>query len=85
MVLRAGEPAAVPGHSGPAQRLTGAAAEETLDSLLDPRHGLYPRAALNIPGIAAALDLRAGMGFIASPPPPPEKYIDNSYYEAALR
>ena len=68
-------------HNG----LTGAAAEETLDSLLDPRHGLYPRAALNIPGIAAALDLRAGMGFIASPPPPPEKYIDNSYYEAALR
>ena len=30
----------------------------------------------------AALDLRAGMGFIAPPTPPPEKYIDVSYYEA---
>ena len=68
-------------HNG----LTGAAAEETLDSLLDPAHGLYPEAALNIPGIGAALDLRAEMGFIASPPPPPDKYIDLSYYQAAVR
>lgn len=68
-------------HNG----LAGAAAEETLDSLLDPRHGLYPKAELNVPGVAAALDLRAGMGYIAAPPPPPEKYIDTSYYEAALR
>ena len=68
-------------HNG----LTGAAAEETLDSLIDPRHGLYPKAELNVPGVAAALDLRAGMGYIAAPPPPPGKYIDTSYYEAALR
>ena len=68
-------------HNG----LAGAAAEETLDSLLDPRHGLYPKAELNVPGVAAALDLRAGMGYIAVPPPPPEKYIDTSYYETALR
>ena len=67
-------------HNG----LTGAAAEETLDSLLDPKHGLYPKAALNVPGIAAALELRAGMGFIASPAPTPAKYIDVSYYEAAV-
>ena len=65
-------------HNG----LAGAAAEKTLDSLLDPEHGLYPKAELNVPGIAAALDLRAGMGFIAPPTPPPEKYIDVSYYEA---
>ncbi len=68
-------------HNG----LAGAAAEETLDALLDPRHGLYPKAALNVPGVAAALDLRADMGFIASPPPPPEKYLDVSYYADALR
>ena len=68
-------------HNG----LTGAAAEETLDALLDPERGLYPKAALNVPGIAAALDLRAGMGYIASPPPPPEKYIDVSYYYDAVR
>ena len=67
-------------HNG----LTGAAAEETLDALLDPAHGLYPKAALNVPGIAAALDLRAGMGYITAPPPAPEKYIDVSYYEAAV-
>jgi ABC-type nitrate/sulfonate/bicarbonate transport system substrate-binding protein len=65
--------------------LTGTAAEETLDSLLDPRHGLYPRAELNVPGIAAALDLRADTGFLRSPPPPPQKYIDTSYYQAAVR
>ncbi len=68
-------------HNG----LTGSAAEETLDALLDPARGLYPEAALNIPGIAAALDLRASMGFIAAPPPPPEKYIDVSYHAAAVR
>ncbi len=68
-------------HNG----LTGSAAEETLDALLHPEHGLYPRAALNVPGIAGALDLRAGMSYIASPPPPPEKYIDDSYYNAAVR
>lgn len=68
-------------HNG----LAGAEAEETLDSLLDPRHGLYPNAGLNVPGIAAALELRAGMGFIASPAPPPDKYIDPTYHEAAVR
>ncbi len=68
-------------HNG----LTDTAAEETLDSLLDPRHGLYPKATLNVPGIAATLELRAGMGFLASPTPPAEKYIDVSYYEAAVR
>jgi ABC-type nitrate/sulfonate/bicarbonate transport system substrate-binding protein len=68
-------------HNG----LTGSGAEETLDALLDPEHGLYPKAALNIPGITAALDLRADVGYIASPAPPPEKYFDVSYYDAAIR
>lgn len=67
-------------HNG----LAGAAGEETLDALLDPEHGLYPKAALNVPGIAAALDLRAGMGYLAAPPPPPDKYIDLSYHTAAV-
>ena len=68
-------------HNG----LAGAAAEETLDSLLDPRHGLYRRAELNVPGIAAALELRAGMGFLTSPTPPPDKYMDPSYHRTAVR
>ncbi len=67
-------------HNG----IRGSSAEETLDDLLNPRHGLYPRAALNLPGIAAALELRAEMGHLARPVPPPEKYVDLSYYRNAL-
>jgi ABC-type nitrate/sulfonate/bicarbonate transport system substrate-binding protein len=54
-----------------------------LASILDPRHGLYPDAALNIPGVAAALELRAEMGFLTVPPPAVDKYIDPSYYRKA--
>ncbi|MBI2881636.1 MAG: ABC transporter substrate-binding protein [Candidatus Tectomicrobia bacterium] len=61
-----------------------AAAERTLDALLDPRHGLYPRAELNVPGVAAALSLRAEMGHLAPPAPPPEKYLDLMYYREAV-
>jgi ABC-type nitrate/sulfonate/bicarbonate transport system substrate-binding protein len=55
-----------------------------LASILDPRHGLYPDAALNIPGVAAALELRAEMGYLAIPPPAVDKYIDPSYYRKAV-
>ena len=62
----------------------GRAAEHTLDALLDPRHGLYPKAAVNLSGVTAALELRADLGYLARPFSPLEKYIDLSYYEAAL-
>jgi len=62
----------------------GRAAEHTLDTLLDPRHGLYPKAALNLPGVTAVLELRADLGYLARPFPPLEKYIDRSFYDAAL-
>jgi ABC-type nitrate/sulfonate/bicarbonate transport system substrate-binding protein len=55
-----------------------------LASILDPRHGLYPDAALNIPGVAAALELRAEMGYLAVPSPAVDRYIDPSYYRKAL-
>ena len=67
-------------HNG----LSGTSAEETLDALLEAANGLYPRAELNLPGIVSALELRAEMGFLKRPVPPPEKYIDTSYYERAL-
>ena len=56
----------------------------TLGRLLDPRHGLYPDVALNIPGVAAALELRAAMGRLAAPPPTVDRYIDPSYYKKAV-
>jgi ABC-type nitrate/sulfonate/bicarbonate transport system substrate-binding protein len=67
-------------HNG----LSGAAAERALDGLLDPAHGLYPKAALNLAGVAAAVELRAELGYLARPAPPVEKYVDPSYHRMAL-
>ncbi|MBI4528602.1 MAG: ABC transporter substrate-binding protein [Deltaproteobacteria bacterium] len=67
-------------HNG----ITKAAASETLDQLLDLEYGLYPKAELNIPGIAAALELRAEMGHLGRPLPAVEKYVDLSYYRKAM-
>jgi len=60
------------------------AAEPTLDALLDPEHGLYPKAAVNLSGVTAALDIRADLGYLARPVPTVEKYVDLSYYQKAL-
>ncbi len=67
-------------HNG----IDGAVAEKTLDALLDEERGLYPQAALNTAGVAAALDLRSEMGYLTHPTPPVEKYLDLSYYWRAL-
>jgi ABC-type nitrate/sulfonate/bicarbonate transport system substrate-binding protein len=67
-------------HNG----IKGYSAEKTLDALLDPKHGLYPKAELNLPGIAAALELRAEMGYLSRPVPRPEKYVGLSYYRRAV-
>jgi len=63
--------------------IDGAAADDTLAALLHPVHGLYPKAALNIPGIAAAIAVRTKMGYLRTPSPPPDKYVDLSYYRHA--
>lgn len=60
------------------------AAERTLDFLLDPHHGLYPTAALNRAGVEAVLDLRADLGYLTRPIAAVEKYIDLSFYQAAM-
>jgi ABC-type nitrate/sulfonate/bicarbonate transport system substrate-binding protein len=68
-------------HNG----IEGPAAERTLDALLDQHYGIYPKVELNIPGVAAALELRAEMGFLNRPLPPVEKYVDVSYHQDAVR
>ena len=60
------------------------AAVQTLDALLDSDYGMYPTAAVNLPGVQSVLELRAEMGFLNPPLPPVEKYIDLSYYNAAI-
>jgi len=67
-------------HNG----LKGKAAEETLDALLDPGYGMYPKAELNIPGVKAVIELRTEMGYLTKPTPPAEKYIDLSFYNQAV-
>ena len=67
-------------HNG----VEGEAAEETLNALLDSAYGIYPNAALSLPGLRSVLELRAEMGFLNPPLPPVEKYIDLSYYNAAI-
>lgn len=67
-------------HNG----IEGKPAAETLDALLDPAYGIYPKAELNLPGLAAVLELRAEMGYLKRPLPPVEKYFDLSFYESAM-
>jgi hypothetical protein len=62
----------------------GRAAGFTLDALLDPEHGLYPKAALNLSGVTAALALRAELGYLARPILLVEKYVDLAYYNKAV-
>ncbi len=64
--------------------IDGAGGQKTLDALLDEEHGLYPQAAINAAGVAAALQLRAEMGYLPRSAPPLEKYLDLSYYRRAL-
>ena len=67
-------------HNG----IKGKSAARTLDTLLDPQDGLYPEADLNLPGLTAALELRADMGFLRRPVPPVEKYLDLSFHRKAV-
>jgi ABC-type nitrate/sulfonate/bicarbonate transport system substrate-binding protein len=55
-----------------------------LAGILNPQHGLYRDVALNIPGVAAVLELRAEMGRLAAPVPPVDRYTDLSYYRNAV-
>jgi ABC-type nitrate/sulfonate/bicarbonate transport system substrate-binding protein len=58
-------------------------AEQALAELLNLQDGLYPDAALHLPGLAAVLALRAEMGRLELPVPPGQKYLDLSFYQKA--
>ncbi|MGH8549046.1 MAG: ABC transporter substrate-binding protein [Methylococcales bacterium] len=68
---------------GKHNEIYGESAEDTLDALLDPTYGIYPKAELNLAGVAAVLELRAQLGYLKRPAPPLEEYLDRSFYRQA--
>jgi ABC-type nitrate/sulfonate/bicarbonate transport system substrate-binding protein len=64
--------------------ITPAPAAQTLAALLETTNGLSPTAELNLPGITVVLELRAERGALSRPVPPPEHYVDLSYYRRAV-
>ncbi len=67
-------------------KLASAAAEGTYQALLTAGSGLAPDARLNLEGFMTVLAIRAEMeGMWGGKPPAPDKYLDLSYYERALR
>lgn len=67
-------------------KLAAAVAEGSYQALMTPGSGLAPDARLNLDGFKTVLALRAEMeGMWGGNPPAPDKYLDLSYYERALR
>lgn len=67
-------------------KLTQAVAEGSYQALMTPGSGLAPDGRFDMAGFRTVLALRAEMeGMWGGVPPAPDKYIDLSYYERALR
>jgi ABC-type nitrate/sulfonate/bicarbonate transport system substrate-binding protein len=67
-------------------KVAPALAARTWEQLADPRSGLARDARLDMQGFRNLLALRAEIeGTWGGKPPPPERYVDLRYYEAALR
>ena len=49
-----------------------------------PTTPIPAKAELNLPGIAAVLELRGKMDYLDRPAPPAEEYLDLSYYRKAI-
>jgi ABC-type nitrate/sulfonate/bicarbonate transport system substrate-binding protein len=59
-------------------------ARRTYDLLADPAAGgLFPGAAIDVPGLEVVLDMRVKAGLLPSPPPPASKYYDARYLARA--
>jgi len=58
-------------------------AQRTYDALVDQRGGLFPGAAIDLPGLQTVIDMRVEAGLLPSPPPPATKYCDPRYLERA--
>jgi ABC-type nitrate/sulfonate/bicarbonate transport system substrate-binding protein len=66
-------------------KLTEAVAARTYDLLVDPAIGFTPDAKLDLEGFRNMLALRAEIqGAPGSAPPAPDRYLDLSYYDAAI-
>lgn len=57
----------------------------SLEKLLDPRTGLVPMAAFDRPGLDTVLALRSRYGPHEAPLTDPDRYVDLSYYEEAVK
>jgi ABC-type nitrate/sulfonate/bicarbonate transport system substrate-binding protein len=67
-------------------KISAKEAERTYELLLDPGFGFTPDAAFDREGFKNALALRAEIERKAEHQvPPPERYVDLSYYEAAMK
>jgi hypothetical protein len=55
-----------------------------MNSLLSPKSGLTPQAAILMDGVRAVLDLRTRYGGGKTPLTEPGKYIDLKYYDAVV-
>lgn len=62
-----------------------AEAEAVYEEALDPDFGFVPGARIERSGIATIIELREVMGVMTPPLPSPEKYIDEQYYDEAIR
>ena len=56
--------------------------DAVMQSLLSPRSGLTPNAAILMDGVRTVLDLRTQFGSGTAPLTAPERYIDLTYYAA---
>lgn len=66
-------------------KVTADVAEATYERAADPVNGLVPDARLDMDGFRNVLALRAELqGQWGGKPPPPDKYVDLSYYQRAL-
>jgi ABC-type nitrate/sulfonate/bicarbonate transport system substrate-binding protein len=67
-------------------KLSQAVAEGSYQALMTPGSGLAPDGRFNMEGFRTVLALRAEIeGMWGGVPPAPDKYLDLSYYERALR
>jgi ABC-type nitrate/sulfonate/bicarbonate transport system substrate-binding protein len=65
--------------------ITRAAAEKEYTDALDPDFGFIPGLEIERSGLETIINLREVMGVMKPPLPSPEKYIDESYYKAAIQ
>ncbi len=67
-------------------KLAPEVAEQTYRLLADPKSGLAPEAKFNLEGFRNVLALRAEIeGQWGGKAPPPERYVDLSYYDRAVK